>query len=56
MGLAAILVYWVAGLIGQAFRRKRGGVRANGAPVLTEGGSGPASTRRLRRGEGGPAA
>src|SRR5690349_18193375 len=34
--IAVWLVYWVAGLIGRAFRRKRGGPRTDGAPVHTE--------------------
>ena len=33
VGLAPILVYWVAGLIGRAFRRKGGGPPAGSAPV-----------------------
>ena len=32
VGLAPILVYWVAGLIGRAFRSKRGG-RGDGWPA-----------------------
>ena len=38
VGLAPILVYWVARMIGRAFRRKRGGGRTGRAPViLTQG-------------------
>ena len=33
VGLAPILVYWVAGLIGRAFRRKGGSPPAGSAPV-----------------------
>jgi hypothetical protein len=33
VGLAPILVYWVAGLIWRAFWRKRGGSPAGSAPV-----------------------
>jgi len=32
-GLAPILVYWVAGLIGRDFRREGGGPPAGSAPV-----------------------
>jgi len=33
VGLAPTLVYWVAGVIARAFRRKRGGGRTNGRPL-----------------------
>ena len=36
VGLAPILVYWAAGVIGRAFRRKRGGPRTGSRPVDTE--------------------
>jgi hypothetical protein len=36
VGLAPVLVYWVAGLIGRAFRRKRGGRRIGSRPMHTE--------------------
>lgn len=56
VGLAPMLVYWAAGVIGLAFRRKRGGPRIDIAAVHTEGRSGPAGARRLRRGQGSPSA
>jgi hypothetical protein len=37
VGLAPILVYWAAGVIGRAFRRKRGGPRTGNAPVQPRG-------------------
>jgi hypothetical protein len=37
VGLTPMLVYWVAGLIGQAFRRKRGDARAGSRPLETVG-------------------
>jgi hypothetical protein len=37
VGLAPMLVYWVAGLIGQAFRRKREGRRTGSRPLETIG-------------------
>jgi hypothetical protein len=49
VGLAPMLVYWVAGLIRQAFRRKRGGPRADGAPVHTEGEARSTGARRVRQ-------
>lgn len=38
VGLAPILVYWAAGVIRRAFRRKRGGPRSDSAPVQPRGG------------------
>jgi hypothetical protein len=40
VGLAPILVYWAAGVIGRAFRRKRGGPRTGNAPVQPREGKG----------------
>jgi hypothetical protein len=37
VGLAPILVYWAAGVIGRAFRRKRGGPRTGSQPLETVG-------------------
>jgi hypothetical protein len=37
VGLAPMLVYWVAGLIRQAFRRKREGPRTGSRPLETIG-------------------
>ena len=54
LGLAPMLVYWVAGVIGRAFRRKRRGRRTGSRPIHTEGESGPAGVMHLRRGEGTP--
>jgi hypothetical protein len=48
IGLAPILVYGVAGLIGRAFRRKLGRPRAGNAPLHTEG------EERSRRREAAP--
>jgi hypothetical protein len=33
VGLAPMLVYWLAGLIGRAVRRKRGGARTGSAAL-----------------------
>jgi len=51
VGLAPMLVYWAAGVIGRAFRRKRAGPRTGSAPIHT-GRSGPPGAMQLRRGEG----
>ncbi len=37
VGLAPMLVYWAAGVIGRAFRRKRAGPRTGSAPIHTGG-------------------
>ena len=38
VGLAPMLVYWAAGVIGQAFQRKRGGPRTGRARGQWRGG------------------
>ena len=62
VGLAPRLVYWVAGAIGRAFRRKNGGAQAGSAPVRTEGersrrlDAASPECRRLRRRNSDPVA
>jgi hypothetical protein len=52
VGLAPILVYWAAGVIGRAFRRKRGGPRTGSQPLETVGRrSDMTGASRLRLGE-----
>jgi hypothetical protein len=56
VGLAPMLVYWVTGLIGQAFRRKRGGPRSGSRPLETIGEGGDITdVRRLLRANSDPA-
>jgi hypothetical protein len=50
VGLTPIMVYWVARMIGRAFRRKRGGPRTGSAPVPPEG------KERSRRSDAAPPA
>jgi len=55
VGLAPMLVYWVAGLIGRAFQSKRAGRGTGSRPAGNEGESRRTGTTQLGRGEGGSA-
>jgi hypothetical protein len=48
VGLAPMLVYWVAGVLGRAFRSKRGGRGTGGRPTGNEG-EDPAERRDTAR-------
>jgi hypothetical protein len=55
VGLAPILAYWAARLIGRAFRRKRGGRPAGSAPLQRRRGRELTGARRPRRANSNPA-
>jgi len=55
VGLAPILVYWAAGVIGRAFRRKRGGRPADSAPLQRRRGRELTGARRPRGANSNPA-